>query len=262
MIRIRDLGKSWGDNVAVSGLDLDIARGETLVLLGSSGSGKTTTLKMINRLIEPTTGHVEIDGRNTLDSPAWEIRRAIGYAFQEVGLFPHLTVAENIALPLRLRGDRGDRQRQRVDGLLERVELAPDEFRERLPAELSGGQAQRVGLARSLSAEPPLLLLDEPFGALDPLVRSRLQKFFVRLRSELELTVIFVTHDMAEALILADRIAVLDQGRILQLGTPRELLRNPAGELVRSLMESPLHQAGVVENLLSDPLPTRPDADG
>ena len=194
MIEIQGLSKRDGDVMAVEGLDLHVGQGELVVLLGTSGCGKTTTLKMVNRLIEPTSGTVRIAGVDNRESNGPLLRRRIGYGFQQVGLFPHMSVAENVGITPRLLGWPGERIRERVDALLRRVELAPEEYRERLPHELSGGQQQRVGIARALAAEPELLLLDEPFGALDPLTRDRLQRWFQDLRAELGLTTIFVTH--------------------------------------------------------------------
>ena len=265
MIEIQELSKRYGERIVVDRLDLRIERGEVVFLLGGSGCGKTTTLKMVNRLIQPTSGAVRIAGEDTLDIPLHELRRRIGYGFQQVGLFPHMTVAENIAITPRLLGWHKDRRDRRVDELLERMELEPSEFRNRSPAELSGGQAQRVGLARALAAQPEILLLDEPFGALDPLIRDRLQQFFRRLCRELELTVLFVTHDMVEALLLADRIAVMRNGQLLQQGTPAELLRAPADPAVEELMATPRRQALAVEQLLEGgpprPSPSLPEPD-
>jgi osmoprotectant transport system ATP-binding protein len=251
MIELQSLTKRYGDAVAVAELSLTIADGELLVLLGGSGCGKTTTLKMINRLIEPSSGRVMIDGADVAGLPPHELRRRIGYAFQRVGLFPHLTVAENVAVTPSLLGWDAARIERRVDELLELVELDPKAMRGRWPDELSGGQQQRIGVARALAAEPRLMLLDEPFGALDPLTRDRIQQSFRRIRDKLGLTAIFVTHDMGEALVLGDRIAVMHEGRLVQIGTPRELLTDPADEIVRQLMDTPRRQAAVVEALLA-----------
>ena len=226
-----------------------MSEGELLVLLGGSGSGKTTTLKMVNRLIEPSAGRVTIDGQHVGEMAAHELRRRIGYVFQRIGLFPQMTVAENVGVTLTLLRWDATRIRRRVDELLELVEL-PDLMRDRRPAELSGGQQQRVGVARALAASPRVMLLDEPFGALDPLTRDRLQQSFLKLRRQLELTAIFVTHDMVEALLVGDRIAVINGGRLVQVGTPRELLQAPADDYVRQLMDTPMRQARLVDTLL------------
>jgi osmoprotectant transport system ATP-binding protein len=248
MIELRELTKRFGETVAVDRLSLTVAQGELLVLLGGSGCGKTTTLKMVNRLIEPTSGEIVIDGRSARELAPHLLRRKIGYCFQRVGLFPHLTVGENVAItPLLVGWERG-RIVRRVDELLALVELDPGAFRDRRPHELSGGQQQRVGVARALAAEPELLLLDEPFGALDPLTRDRLQQSFRDIQRRLGVTAIFVTHDMVEALLLADRIAVMDAGRLLQLGTAADLLQRPASDIVRELMATPLRQARAVES--------------
>ena len=252
MIETVGLTKRYADVVAVDDLSLRVGEGELLVLLGGSGSGKTTTLKMVNRLIEPSSGTVTIDGQDTRALPAHELRRRVGYVFQRIGLFPHMTVAENVAVTLTLLGWGRVRIRDRVDELLELVELAPALVRERRPEELSGGQQQRVGVARALAASPLVMLLDEPFGALDPLTRDRLQQSFLRIRRQLNLTAIFVTHDMVEALLVGDRIAVMNDGRLIQVGTPRELLRSPADEYVRLLMETPTRQARIVDGLLAE----------
>jgi osmoprotectant transport system ATP-binding protein len=249
VIELEGLGKRYGDVLAVRDLSLRVERGELLVLLGGSGSGKTTTLKMVNRLVEPSAGRVRIGGRDTRDVPPHTLRRGIGYAFQRVGLFPHLSVAQNVGVTPELLGWPERRVAARVDELLALVELDPAAFRGRRPDELSGGEQQRVGLARAFAAEPEVVLLDEPFGALDPLTRDRLQRWFQRVRRELSMTAIFVTHDMTEALLLGDRIAVLDSGRLLQLGTPAELLRAPAGPIVAELMATPRRQAAAVEVL-------------
>jgi osmoprotectant transport system ATP-binding protein len=241
MIELEGLCKRYPGAVAVEDLSLTVARGELLVLLGGSGSGKTTTLKMINRLVEPSTR----------DFAPHELRRRIGYVFQRIGLFPHLDVQENVAITPRLLGWPEERVRARVDELLRLVELEPEVYRRRSPDELSGGQQQRVGLARAFAAEPELVLLDEPFGALDPITRDRLQTWFQQIRRALALTAVFVTHDMVEALLLGDRIAVLDRGRLLQVGTPAELLREPADAIVAELMATPRRHAEVIDALLA-----------
>ena len=250
MIELHQLTKTYGDSTVVDRLDLDLAKGEIVVLLGGSGCGKTTTLKMINRLVEPSSGSVHLNGESTNEIEPHELRRRIGYGFQQVGLFPHMTVAENVAITPRLLGWSRSRQADRADELLALMELEPDDYRHRLPAQLSGGQAQRVGLARALASEPEILLLDEPFGALDPLIRDRLQSFFKALCKDLGLTVLFVTHDMVEALLLADRIAVMEAGRFLQIGAPRDLLTSPADETVAELMSTPRRQAEAIDKLL------------
>ena len=251
MIELERLSRRYGAILAVEDLSLQVARGELLVLLGGSGSGKTTTLKMVNRLIEPTGGRVRIAGRDTRELPAHVLRRGIGYSFQQVGLFPHLSVARNVAITPQLLGWSAPRIAARVDELLELVELEPSAFRDRRPDQLSGGEQQRVGLARALAAEPEVVLLDEPFGALDPLTRDRLQGWFGALRRRLGFTAIFVTHDMVEALVLGDRIAVLNQGRLEQVGTPAELLNAPASAYVAELMATPRRQAAVVDRFLA-----------
>jgi osmoprotectant transport system ATP-binding protein len=251
VIELERLCKRHGAVAAVEDLTLEVARGELLVLLGGSGSGKTTTLKMVNRLIEPDSGCVRIAGRDTRELAPHELRRRIGYCFQQVGLFPHLSVARNIGITPQLLGWTAARVSERVDELLRLVELAPAEFRERRPGQLSGGEAQRVGLARALAAEPEVVLLDEPFGALDPLTRDRLQRWFHALRRRLGFTAIFVTHDMVEAISLGDRIAVLDHGRLAQVGTPAELLGAPADASVAELMAMPRRQAAFVDLLLT-----------
>ncbi len=217
--------------------------------MGGSGSGKTTTLKMINRLVEPDSGRVAVEGRDARSLAPHELRRSIGYVFQGVGLFPHLSVAENLAVPLRLGGWSRERIRARVPQLLELVELEAS-LASRRPDALSGGEQQRVGVARALAAEPRVMLLDEPFAALDPLTRDRLQQSFDALRRRLALTAVFVTHDVAEAIALADRIGVMRAGRLLQIGTARELLARPVDEEVRRLVETPRRQAQLVAERL------------
>jgi len=256
MIDLHELTKTYGKTPAVHKVSFAVAPGELLVLVGGSGSGKTTTLKMINRLIEPTSGHVRIDGKDAARLLGHLLRRRIGYVFQRIGLFPHLTVAANIAVPLTLASVDRARIVRRVAELLELVGL-PDDIAARYPAALSGGQQQRVGVARALAAEPRIMLLDEPFGALDPMTRDRLQQTFLAIRKRLQLTAVFVTHDMVEALLLADRIAVLDQGRLVQIGTPAELWRSPAEESVAQLLETPRRQAASLERLLG-PAPVSP----
>ncbi len=255
MIELQAVTKRYGETAAVDRVSLRVERGECLVLLGGSGSGKTTTLKMVNRLIEPSEGRVLIDGRDHREGDPHELRRRIGYGFQEVGLFPHMTVAENVAVTPHLLGWDESRVARRVTELLEMVELDPAEYRDRAPDQLSGGQQQRVGLARALAAEAEIVLLDEPFGALDPITRDRLQQSFARIRRELAPTVIFVTHDMVEALLLGDHIGVMNEGRLVQIGTPRELLREPADAYVAELMATPRRQTEAVDDLLRGDAP-------
>jgi osmoprotectant transport system ATP-binding protein len=209
----------------ISELDLEVRRGETLVLLGESGCGKTTTLKLVNRLIDPTAGEVLVEGRATTEWDAISLRRRTGYVIQEAGLFPHFTVARNVGLVPALEGWSREKTAARVNELLALVGLDPSRFTERYPRELSGGQRQRVGVARALAADPPLLLLDEPFGALDPLTRAALQREFAALARRLAKTSIFVTHDVREALSLGTRVALMHAGRIVLIATPREFVR-------------------------------------
>jgi osmoprotectant transport system ATP-binding protein len=218
---------------AVSDLSLTIPAGEIVVLVGPSGCGKTTTMKMINRLIEPTSGRITIDGEDVMGLPAVELRRRIGYVIQQVGLFPHLTVAENVAVVPRLLRWPEKRVRDRAEELLQLVRLDPATYRDRYPAALSGGERQRVGVARALAADPPLMLMDEPFGAVDPILRDRLQNEFLRLQAQVRKTIVFVTHDVDEAIKMADRIAILQRGGILaQYDTPDAILAEPAGDFV------------------------------
>lgn len=252
MIDLTRVGKQYDNRTVVDDLSLVVATGELLVLLGGSGSGKTTTLKMINRLVEPTTGSVRVEGVDVSEVPEHELRRRIGYAFQEVGLFPHMTVADNVGITPRLLGWDQERISTRVDELLHAIDLEPSSVRHRWPHELSGGQRQRVGVARALAAGPSILLLDEPFGAVDPPTRRRLQDSLIRIRRQMDLTAVFVTHDMSEALLLGDRIAVLRDGRLVQVGTPRELLLAPADNYVTELVGTPRRQAAMFDALLAD----------
>ncbi len=245
MILLDDVGKSYdgGRTHAVLDVSLQVQEGELLVLLGTSGCGKTTTLKMINRLIEPSRGRIEVGGEDVAGIDPVQLRRTIGYVFQGIGLFPHRTVEENVGAVPRLLGWSVEETRRRVDELLELVHLPAPEYRHRLPHLLSGGQQQRVGLARALAGRPRVMLMDEPLGALDPLTRDALQEELVRIHRKLQLTTVMVTHDMTEALLMADRIAVMDAGRILQTGTPHELLARPAHDFVRRLVQTPRRQA-------------------
>jgi osmoprotectant transport system ATP-binding protein len=222
-IEFRDVGLSVGAGRAlVEHLRFDVMRGETLVLLGRSGSGKTTTLKLINRLLEPTSGEVRVEGKPTTEWNAIELRRHIGYVIQESGLFPHFTVERNVSLVPRLKDWPEEKISQRVRELLELVGLEPEQFANRYPRELSGGQRQRVGVARALAADPTIVLMDEPFGALDPLTRAELQGEFAALTRRLNKTIVFVTHDIREAFKLASRIGLFKDGHLIELATAEE----------------------------------------
>ena len=237
MITLRHVCKIYPSGVnAVDDLSIEIAEGETLVLLGTSGSGKTTTMKMINRLIETTSGEILIDGKDIRRQDPIQLRRKIGYAIQHVGLFPHMTVAQNVAVVPRLLNWPVAEVSRQVDNLLAMVGLEPEDFRDRYPSQLSGGQRQRIGVARALAADPPVVLLDEPFGALDPITREQLQNEFVELKSKIKKTTIFVTHDVFEAVKMGDRIALLDAGRLQQLDTPVGLVENPANKFVEQFL--------------------------
>jgi osmoprotectant transport system ATP-binding protein len=237
LITLNDVTKRYPDGtVAVGDLSLEIQGGEITVLLGSSGCGKTTTLRMINRLIEPTSGTIELDGRDLATVPVHDLRRGIGYVIQQSGLFPHRTVADNIATVPKLLGWDRKRQRRRALELIDLVGLEQS-MADRYPSQLSGGQQQRVGVARALAADPPVLLMDEPFGAVDPVRRGALQQEFRRLQRDLGKTVVFVTHDVDEAVLLGDRIAIMQQGaKVAQYGPPEALLAQPASEFVASFI--------------------------
>lgn len=236
MIRMEEVTKHYGDTVAVDALSIEVADGEVCVLIGPSGCGKTTTLRMINRLVEPTTGRILINGENTRGRPPELLRRTIGYAIQSVGLFPHMTVEQNIAVVPSILGWHRSRISNRVRELLLLVGLDPDIYIHKYPLQLSGGEAQRVGVARALAADPPILLMDEPFGAVDPLTRERLQQQFLSIQKELRKTVVLVTHDLDEAVRLADRVAVMRDGRLVQFDTPEILLASPSDSFVRSFV--------------------------
>jgi osmoprotectant transport system ATP-binding protein len=251
MITLENISKSYPHSAApaVANVDLVVEPNSILVLLGESGSGKTTTLKLINRLIEPTSGRITIDGEDARAIDPIALRRRIGYAFQGIGLFPHMTVGENVAVvPHLLRWSARDIE-TRVNELLELVGLPPDQYRDRYPRALSGGQRQRIGVARALAARAKVLLMDEPFGALDPITRDELQAELKRLQQSLGLTVVLVTHDITEALLLADKIAVMKDGQVLGHDTPAALLAEPPHEYVRRLMAMPKRQANRVAQL-------------
>ncbi len=242
LILLERATKRYGPHTVLEAVGLKVDAGEFVALVGGSGSGKTTLLKMINGLIQPDEGRIEVAGEDVASAKPYALRRRIGYVFQEVGLFPHLSVAENIGITPRLLGWDKARAAARVDTLLDLVAL-PREVAARAPAALSGGQRQRVGVARALAAEPTLMLMDEPFGALDPLTRDALGSDYRALHDRLQLTTVMVTHDMAEAVLLADRIVVLGQGRILADGPPAALLRDSSDPQVRALLEAPKRQA-------------------
>ena len=237
MIEFLDVVMSRGGRTVLKGVSLSAAPGEVIALVGQSGSGKTTLLRLVNRMLRPDSGEVRVGGRSVAEWDETSLRRQTGYAIQDVGLFPHFTVAENVALVPRLLEWAPSRTEARVNELLQLVGLAPADFRHRWPDELSGGQRQRVGLARALAADPPTLLMDEPFGALDPITRSELHREFRRLHKQLPRTVLLVTHDLAEAFALADRIGVLLDGRLLVCDTP-EALQASQDPYVRTLVET------------------------
>ncbi|MCW2779082.1 MAG: opuCA [Frankiales bacterium] len=234
LLRWRAASKQYADGtVAVQALDLDVRQGELVCLVGPSGCGKTTTMKMVNRLVQPTSGRVELDGRDVADGDVRDLRRHIGYVIQQVGLFPHQTVGDNVATVPRLLGWDRQRTRTRTAELLELVGLDPATYADRYPAQLSGGQRQRVGVARALAADPPVLLMDEPFSAIDPIARDRLQSEFLDVQAAVRKTIVFVTHDLDEAVRLGDRIAVFRQGGVLeQYDTPAAVLGSPATPFV------------------------------
>jgi osmoprotectant transport system ATP-binding protein len=240
MIRLDSVSKRFANGqIAVHALTLEIPSGETCVLVGPSGCGKTTTLKMINRLLEPTSGRIFLDDEDITHGDPVRLRRRIGYVIQQVGLFPHQTIGTNVGTVPRLLGWKKDRIAGRVNELLDLVGLPPDEYRDRYPAQLSGGQRQRVGVARALAADPPVLLMDEPFGAIDPITRMRLQDEFLRLQSEVRKTVVFVTHDIEEAVKMGDRICILEVGgKLAQYDTPAAVLGNPASPFVADFVGS------------------------
>ncbi len=267
VVTLQHVSKRYGASdgpLAVADLSLEIPAGEICVLVGPSGCGKTTTMKMINRLIEPTSGRITIDGEDVMSLPAVELRRRIGYVIQQVGLFPHMTVAENVAIVPRLLRWPDSRVRERVEELLDLVRLNPADYRDRYPAALSGGERQRVGVARALAADPPLMLMDEPFGAVDPILRDRLQNEFLRLQERVRKTIVFVTHDVDEAIKMADRIAILKRGGVLaQYDTPDAILAAPASEFVEHFVGADRGlkrlSLGRVRDLpLSKPITARP----
>ena len=249
MIKFEHVNKTYEDGFqALKDINLEIKEGELVTLIGPSGCGKTTTMKMINRLSEPTEGKILINGKNILKQNPVELRRNIGYVIQQIGLLPHMTIADNIALVPRLKKWPEEKYARRVDELLDLVGLDPAVFRDRYPSELSGGQQQRVGVVRAMAAEPPIILMDEPFSALDPISREQLQDELIHLQRTIKKTIIFVTHDMDEALKIADRICLMNQGEIVQLDRPETILRHPKNEFVRDFIgEERLQQTGTPE---------------
>jgi osmoprotectant transport system ATP-binding protein len=246
---------------AVDDVSFEVPEGKTCMLVGTSGSGKTTLLRMVNRLIEPTAGEIIIDGKNVLEENPIELRRRIGYVIQQVGLFPHMNIAENIRVTAEIAGGWSKQSlNSRVDELLDLVGLPPAEYRKRFPRQLSGGQQQRVGLARALATDPAILLMDEPFGALDAITRARMQDELLRIQRDVHKTILFVSHDIEEAFKLGNMIAVLNDGKLMQLGTPVDLLANPTNEFVRKLVgaDSILRQLEYLP--VTDALDNEPEA--
>ncbi|MCG1022289.1 ABC transporter ATP-binding protein [Sutcliffiella horikoshii] len=259
MITFRDVTKTYEDGTtAVQSFSLEIKEGEFFVLIGPSGCGKTTTLKMINRLHNVTDGDILIDGKSISDHNIHELRWNIGYVLQQIALFPHMTIEENISIVPELKSWKKGDISKRVDELLDLVGLDPSTYKKRKPSELSGGQQQRVGVARALAANPPIILMDEPFSALDPLSREQLQQDFLRLKEKIQKTIVFVTHDMNEALTLGDRICLMKDGETVQVGTPEEFMNQPKNDFVksfignrRSVLQLPLEE--LLEDLQLNP---------
>jgi osmoprotectant transport system ATP-binding protein len=232
LVRFENVKKAYNDVTVIEDLNLHIKEGQLVVLIGPSGCGKTTTLKMINRIIEPTSGSIYIDGEDITKVNPVMLRRKIGYVIQQIGLFPNMTIAQNVEIIPKLLGWPADKRRKRTEELLHMVDMSPEQYADRYPSELSGGQQQRIGVLRALAAEPPLVLMDEPFGALDPITRESLQDEVKRLQKKLKKTIVFVTHDMDEALKIADVIVLMKDGKIVQAASPEELLSNPANDFV------------------------------
>lgn len=246
---------------AVDAVSFEVPEGSTCMLVGTSGSGKTTLLRMVNRLIEPTSGEILIKGKNVLEEDPIQLRRRIGYVIQQVGLFPHMTIAENVRITAEIAGGwTKQRLTERVDELLNLVGLPPAEYRKRFPRQLSGGQQQRVGLARALATDPAILLMDEPFGALDAITRARMQDELLRVQRDVQKTILFVSHDIEEAFKLGDQIAVLSEGKLVQLGSPVDLLAHPANDFVRKLVGSDNILRQLQYLPVSDALDGRPEA--
>jgi osmoprotectant transport system ATP-binding protein len=264
MIEFQNISKTYkpGQPV-VENLNLHVKRGEILVLIGPSGCGKTTTMKMVNRLVEPTAGRILINGEDIGRQNPVELRKNIGYVIQNIGLLPHMTIAENVALVPKLKGWKKADALRRVDELLRLVNLPPEIYSHRYPQELSGGQQQRIGVIRAMAADPPIILMDEPFSALDPISREQLQDELLRLQETLSKTILFVTHDIAEALKIASRICLLKDGRIVQLGTPEQILRHPANDFVRDFIgENRLRgedNLPTIEEVMKPPITSRPN---
>ena len=254
VIQFNQVSKSYEDGTkAVDSLHLEIKKGEFFVLIGPSGCGKTTTMKMINRLIETTEGSILIDGKDIQEYNINELRWDIGYVLQQIALFPHMTIAENIAVVPEMRKWSKEKIKARVDELLQMVGLDPDVYRDRMPDELSGGQKQRIGVVRALAANPKIVLMDEPFSALDPLSREQLQKDIVQLQKKIQKTIVFVTHDMQEALSLGDRICIMKEGKVVQLDTPEEIIRNPKNAFVEEFIGNrgrPWYEGKSIEDVL------------
>ncbi len=251
MIEFKHISKVYADGFrALDDLSFKIEEGELFVLIGPSGCGKTTTMKMINRLIEPTKGEIWVNGQNIHTKDPVELRRNMGYVIQHIGLLPHMTIGENVALVPKLKKWEKGKYLKRVDELLELVGLDPSVYRDRYPSELSGGQQQRVGVIRAMAAEPPIILMDEPFSALDPISREQLQDELNRLQREIRKTIVFVTHDMDEALKIADKICIMQTGKVVQIADSEHILRHPANEFVQSFIgEKRLNQAGIYPEL-------------
>ncbi|CAG7649766.1 Glycine betaine/carnitine/choline transport ATP-binding protein OpuCA [Paenibacillus solanacearum] len=247
MIQMTGVNKVYDDGFkALSDVNLELKKGEITVLIGPSGCGKSTTMKLINRLIEPTDGTIRIEGRSTQEWNPVDLRRKIGYVIQNIGLFPHMTIAKNVAVVPSLLKWEKSRIEARIDELLNLVGMSPDVFRNRYPSELSGGQQQRIGVIRAMAADPDIILMDEPFSALDPISREQLQDELIRLQQELKKTIVFVTHDMDEAIRIADTIVIMKDGSVVQKGKPEQILRHPANDFVKSFIGQKRLQSSVV----------------
>jgi len=257
MIAFRNVCKSYGRKLVLDNLSFDIQEGQFVILIGPSGCGKTTTLKMINRLVKPDSGEIYINGINIMEHNPVELRRSIGYVIQQIGLFPNMTVEQNISIVPRLLKYPKERWKAIARELLEMVNMPYEEYAHKYPSELSGGQQQRIGVLRALAASPPIVLMDEPFGALDPITRDALQEEVKKLQRKLKKTIVFVTHDMEEALRLADTIVFMHDGKIIQMASPEEMLRNPASDIIREFMGRHINGRGAAELYVEDVMRTR-----